>query len=56
MSKTVRKQIRNLVARDAPRCGAGAHAVRREPAAQALRLGLVEWMQQQREERKGGEQ
>jgi hypothetical protein len=53
MSKTVRKQIRNLVAKDAPRCGAGAHAVRREPVAQALRLGVAEWMQQ-REERKGG--
>ncbi|CAB4197173.1 hypothetical protein UFOVP1304_47 [uncultured Caudovirales phage] len=54
MSKTVRKQIgkqtRNLVARHAPRCGAGAHAVRRESGAQAL--GMVEWMQQ-REERKG---
>lgn len=55
MSKTVRReQIRNLVAKHAPRRGAGAHAVRCETGAQALRLGMIEWMQQ-REERKGGE-
>ena len=48
------QRARNWAARDMQRSGHGAHALRRDTGAQALRLGLTEWMQQREERKEGG--
>jgi len=49
-----KQRARNWAARDMQRSGHGAYALRRDTGAQALRLGLVEWMQEREERKESG--